>query len=83
MLQTVMDGKGLIKWLLVDVLHKGPGLGAAAGPSECPLLCSCGAGNEFSFQSRATAVLCGASYGTVQRGKQGNYSNIPCMKKTL
>lgn len=68
MLQTVMDGKGSMKWLLMDVLHKGPGVGAA-GPSECPLLCSCGAGNEFSFQSRATVVLCGTSHGTVQRGE--------------
>lgn len=71
-LQTVMDGKGFTKWLLMDVLHKSQDLGAAAGPSEYPLLFSCGAGDEFCFQSRATAVLCGASYGTVRMGKQGN-----------
>lgn len=44
---------------------QGPGLGAAAGFSERPLLCSYGAGNEFSFQSRTIVLLCGASYGTV------------------
>lgn len=72
-----MDGKAFIEWLLLDVLHKSQDMGAAAGPSECPLLCSCEAGNVFSFQRRASAVLCG----TVQMGKQGNYSSIPCMKK--
>lgn len=64
-----MDGKGFIECFLMDVLCKNQDLGAAAGPSECPLLCSCGAGNDFSFQSKATAVLCGASYGTGQMGK--------------
>lgn len=64
-----MDGKAFIKWLLMDVLHKNQDLGAAAGPSQCPLLCSCGAGNEFSFQSSVTAVLCEALCGTGQMGK--------------
>lgn len=64
-----MDGKGFIECFFMDVLHKNQDLGAAAGPSECPLLCSCGAGNQFSFQSRAIAVLCGASYRTGQVGK--------------
>lgn len=53
----------------MGVLHKNQDLGPAAGPSQCPLLCSCGAGNEFSFQSRVTAVLCEASCGTGQMGK--------------
>lgn len=46
-----MDGKAFIQWFLMDVLHKNQDLGAAAGPSECPLLCSCRAGNGFSSKA--------------------------------